>query len=97
MSNYIQDMFTRTDLRQIREFLLHGAEALETESDPYHIRLKQGSDAIYERLKDLYPDEEKRDEANGDLSQALSVYESVYIEIGMKAGARILYQLLLKE
>ena len=97
MSDYTKDMIHRADLGQIREFLLHGVESYETRNDPYNIRLKQGSDPIYERLKSLYPDEEQRDEAHGDLAQALSNYEAVYTEIGMKAGARILYQLLLEE
>ena len=97
MSNYINEIFTRLDLGQIREFFLHGVEACEAENQSYNIRLKQGSDPIYKRLRNIYSDDRHMDEAHGDLSQALSSYESVYMEIGMKAGARILYQLLLEE
>lgn len=97
MSDYTKDIFVRSDLGQIREFLLHGVETYEIENNPYNIRLKQGSDPIYERLRRIYPDEKHMDEANSDLAQALGTYEAVYTEIGMKAGARIIFQLLLSD
>ena len=65
------------------------------EQDSYHSRLKQGSDPIYQCLKDLAPTEQHIDEAYADLTRALGSCEAVYTEIGMKAGAKILYQLLL--
>jgi len=95
MSTYIEDIFTRVDLCQIREFLLRGVEPLETEDQAYGARLEKGRDAIYKRLQTLYPgDEDSLDEAYYDLAQALGSCESVFTEIGMKAGARLVYQLL---
>ena len=58
MSKHIENMFTRMDLGQIGGFLLHGVDRVEAEHRPYHIRLKQGSDAIYKRLENLAPVEE---------------------------------------
>jgi len=96
MSTYIEDIFTRVDLSQIREFLLRGVEPLETEDQAYGARLEKGREAIYKRLQTHYPDDEDGlDEAYYDLVQALGSYESVFVEIGMKAGARLVYQLLL--
>lgn len=46
------------------------------------------------RLYELYPIEDEQNKATADLAQALIVYEAVYMEIGMKAGARLLFQLL---
>ncbi|MCL2563950.1 MAG: hypothetical protein FWE08_07945 [Oscillospiraceae bacterium] len=97
MSSCIGNIFTRADLTQVRGFLLHGAESCEPEAEPYHTRLKNGHAAIYKRLESIYPNETHRDEATAELSQALGAYESVYTEIGIKVGARILYQLLLAE
>ena len=97
MSDFTKDIFARMDLQQIREFLLHGVDDYNQTSKPYHLRIKDGSDAIYKRLGATYQDGEALDAANADLCQALSNYESVYMEIGMKAGARILYQLLVAE
>lgn len=92
--NYIKYMFNRMDLRQIRNFLLYGTEDFDNGKQPYRDRLKTSADPIYARLRSVYPDETERDKAAADLSQALTAYESVYMEIGMKAGARAIYQLL---
>ena len=95
MSTYIEDMFARSDLGQIREFILHGVDSLATEDQAYGARLQNGREAIYKRLQKLCPDEDSLDEAYYDLAQALGSCESVFTEIGMKAGARLVYQLLL--
>lgn len=95
--DYIKEAFNRTDLRQIRQFLLYGTDEFECEQQSYRDRLTKGCNPIYARLDDAYPDQAERDKAAADLSQALSAYESVYMEVGMKAGARLIYQLLLTE
>lgn len=94
---YIKDAFARTDLRQIRQFLLYGLDELGGESQPYNVRLKNGCEFIHNRLKSAYPDENEREQAVADLSKALAAYESVYMEIGMKIGARLIHQLLLTD
>ena len=93
-NEYVSNFFARMDIRQIREFLLYGTEDISMETEDYHVRLKQGSDPIYDRIS-LYPDEADRERAGHDLSQALAAHDAVYMEIGMKAGARLVYQLLL--
>lgn len=95
--DYIKDTFSRMDLHHIQQFLLYGAEDYVTDTRPYAERLKAESNAIYRRLENLYPDRTELDEAAADLSQALTAYETVYMEIGMKAGARLIFQLLLAD
>lgn len=95
--SYIDEVFARIDLQQIRNFLIYGTEEYDSDDQPYSIRLKNGSDAIYKRLGSMYPDETERDKAAADLSKALSAYESVYMELGMKVGVRLIYQLLLSD
>ena len=97
MSNYIKSMFPRMDLGQIRGFLSTGVESPAAERESYYLHLAQSSKAIYKRLRDLDPHEEHLDDAHADLSQALAAYEEVYMEIGMKAGAKLLHQLLIAE
>ena len=82
---------------QLRSFLLYGTDDFGEEVQPYRERLKSESDPIYRRLESLYPDETELDKAAADLSQALTAYEYVYMELGMKAGARLLHQLLLTD
>ena len=94
---YVKKMFERMDLRQIREFLLYSTEDSNIDTENYHERLKQGSDPIYSRLESLCCDETAHNEAANDLSQALAAHDAVYMEIGMKAGARLIYQLLLSD
>lgn len=97
MSDYINEAFKRMNLHKIRSFFLHGTDDFIEEVQPYRDKLKQGCDPIYKRLDSIYADETERDKAASDLSQALTAYEYVYMELGMKAGARMLYHLLLAD
>ena len=97
MPDYIKDAFGRMNLRQIRSFLLYGTDDFAEEVQPYRERLKSESNPIYKRLESIYPNETELDKAAADLSQALTAYEYVYMELGMKAGARLLYHLLLTD
>lgn len=69
----------------------------EHERLPYSEWLKKESDPIHKRLEQLYPISEEMDEAAADLTQALTAFEEVYMEIGMKAGARLLFHLLVED
>ena len=95
MSNYVREAFTRGNIQHLREFILDGAELIDEEGEPYHVRLENGSGPIYNRLKNLCQGEEELGKAHTDLSEALSAYKDVYMEVGMKIGARLLYQLLI--
>lgn len=95
MSDYIKEAFERMNLHQFSNFILYGTDDYAEEVQSYRDKLKQDSDAIYKRLETVYPDEAELDNAVADLSQALTAYEYVYMELGMKAGARMLHQLLL--
>ena len=97
MDNYVQKTFARMNLAQIHNFILYGTEGISCPQEPYKDKLKKRSDAIYKRLRELYPDQAERESAEADLANALTAYEQVYFEMGMKAGARILYQLLSDE
>ena len=94
MSNHIKEAFVRTNMQYIREFIRYGSESINKKDESYHERLETGCEPIFSRMKSLYPDEKELDEAHNDLSHALSAYEDVYMEVGMKIGARLLYQLL---
>lgn len=96
MHNAKKDMLGRTDFEQVRDFLLRGPSALDAaENEDYCERLSAGEEAIFKRLKNLCPDDESLDAAHNDLGDALRTYEDVCIELGMKFGAKLIYQLLL--
>lgn len=92
--NYIKDAFGRMLLQQTIGFLLFGSEGFAEETHPYWDVLKNSSDPIYKRLESIYPDGIELDRATADLPLALSAQEHVYMEIGMKAGARRIHKLL---
>ena len=96
-ANQIEEAFARMELGQVRAFILNGAMAENLSVETYSTRLDQASTAIFNRLKTVYEDDNDFDPAFHDLSQAMTAYQEVYTEIGMKAGARLLYQLLFSE
>ena len=97
VGKFIKDTFARMSLQEIREFILYGTEQNHVKTEPYVVRLKQGSDPIFSRINSLYHAENELTKATDDISQALAAYQEVYTEIGMKAGARLVYQLLLAD
>ena len=92
--NHIESAFARIDLKQIRSFILEGTETLITEDEPYKVRLDNCSNAITERLETIYPNREDMDKAFNELAEVMRVHSDVYLEMGMKFGARLLHQLL---
>ena len=97
MNDFPKEIYTRTNLQHIREFILHGGELDKASDEPYQVRLDKGCEPIINRLKRIYPNEDKLDNAISDLGHALSTYQDVSVEIGMKLGARLLYQLLFSD
>jgi hypothetical protein len=93
--DYIKDVFERMDLQRVRQFILDGVGEGDADCLPYSERLKAASEAILNRLMDIYPISDEQDRATADLYEALDAYETVFMELGMKAGARLVYQLLL--
>ena len=96
-ANQITDAFARMELGQVRAFILNGTVAENLSDETYSDRLDQASGAIFQRLKTVYQNDNKFEPAFRDLSQAMTAYQKVYTEIGMKAGARLLYQLLFSD
>ena len=97
MGDFIKEAFERMNLNQFRSFILDGLDDFSQEAQLYRDKLKQESAPIYKRLERTYPDETELDNAVADLSQALTAHDDVYMELGMKAGARLLHQLLLTD
>jgi hypothetical protein len=93
----MEDTFARMDLQEIREFFLTGNNPRKLETDSYDKRLRDGTEPIHSRLVQYFTDKMEREYATSELADALGVYSDVYMEIGMKAGARIVYQLLLTD
>lgn len=90
--NYIDGIFTRADIQQIREFLLHGVEELNIDPRTYKERLESAQKSITVRLREEYPDNEEYEEITGLLYEYVSAAEAVYMEIGLQVGAMLVAQ-----
>jgi len=98
MENYINKIFERAHIKNIRRFLLEGREADE-DTGTYEERIDSNSEDIIYTLIRLIKNkndssDEKLDDAMDNLTTALLTYRDVFTEIGMKIGAKLLFQLL---
>ena len=100
INNHINEIFDRISLEQIRAFILTGVKSnhQHLKDEQYSLRLKNASDPIYNRINSLYAnDRGEREEATDEITEAVSAFQEVYMDIGMKAGARLLYQLMVED
>ena len=97
MPDYTEQTFHRADLQVIRGMLIDGmGDERNIDRRPYKQKIDQDSAAIRKYLEATYPEGEKLDAVFADISKAISAYQEVYFELGMKCGARLLHQLLLE-
>ncbi len=97
MRDYSKDYFERANLGQLLNFIKYGVECLNESNEPYIIRLENSSKEIRRLLNEKHPTFEEYNEIEKVLTHAFSVYEEVYLEIGVKMGAKLIYQLLLDD
>lgn len=91
--NYIDQIYKRTNLYQICSFLLFGTETTPT-SDSSIQRLSSTEKAMAKRLKEKFPDPCDFNEITNLVYTYTAEIESVYTEIGLKTGVRLLMELL---
>ena len=100
MKTDINEIFARMDLRQIRNFAFdEGLDPVElTDNRTYSEQLKDGNKLLLKRLADIYKDDPHgHSDAMIELNGAVRAHRDVFLEIGMKVGARLLFQLLFQD
>ena len=85
--NYIDEIFLRADIQQIREFLLNGVEVTSIDPRPYKQRLESAFNPLIARLQTDHPDKNKFEEMAELVFLYAGAVEEVYMEIGLQAGA----------
>lgn len=85
--NYIDEIFLRGDIQQIREFLLHGAGEPNIDPRPYAERTGSAFKRVIAQLRGACTDEEEYKKAVNLVYDYVSVVEEVYMEIGLQLGA----------
>lgn len=91
---YIEHALNRANIQDLRAFFLHGVDAIGIHKEPFEKRLDDATASMYIRLKILYSDAGEQQDAINDFNYALSVYEEVYTEVGMKMATRLILDLL---
>ncbi|WP_418666454.1 hypothetical protein [Allofournierella sp.] len=91
MTNYIDEIFLRADLQQVREFLLQGV-GCDIDPRPYLERIKIPEKRALDRLEKEYPNKEEFEEITGLMYDYVDAVQAVYMEIGLQVGALLASQ-----
>jgi len=93
--DYVSKIFERTNITGIRTYLMYGAEASKNEDEKtFYERLKESDDNAKPSVEELIPDKEQRLKVENAFVDSVGATNDIYMEIGMKCGAMIMYQLL---
>ena len=90
--NFIDGIFRRADIQQIREFLMHGTELLQTDPRSCEERIEGAVHRVTAKLRELCPDEKALEEATDLFFDCVGDLEEAYMEIGLQAGALVTAQ-----
>ena len=95
MATYIQQILDRADIQVLRDLLINAvADRSYVDSRTYEQRVQEGDASVNRYLERTYPDGAARDAVFVEIADAIMAHENVFFEVGMKCGARLLYQLL---
>ena len=84
--NYIDEIFLRADIRQIRAFLLEGVP-VNIDPRPWLERIRSADREMDLELSKRYPDDMEREKVTGPIYSYGEALKEVYMEIGLQAGA----------
>lgn len=90
------EILKRADIQRIREFIINGVGGGEIDPRTYGERQRAAETPMREYLESSYPDEQERAAAFEQILPAICGNQDIFLEIGMIAGARLCYQLLLE-
>ena len=97
MRNF-KEIICRANIQEIRSFMLDGIDLSswneKPNADSYEERLNKGEKPLWEFLENLYPEGKKRDAVYDILCKAILINQEVYTELGIRLGARLVFELL---
>lgn len=89
--DYIDEIFARADIQQIRAFLTDGVDSV-TDPLSYKERIDSAHQVLSARLHRDYSNENDLDEIISIVNEYGSTIENVYMEIGLQVGAILVAQ-----
>lgn len=84
----------RLNLQQLSDFLLYGTEKNQVTNESYDERIEKTRKEVSKIIEKYHSQLEEHEEIMKYIYEYASAVESVYMEIGMKCGAKLLVQLL---
>ena len=93
LMNYIDEIFARAHIQQIREFLLNGMEEMDVDPRPYKQRLESTQNILMAQLHTDYPDKEDFEKISELVYCYAGTVEEVYMEIGLQVGTLLAVQI----
>lgn len=92
--SFIDEIFSRANMQNIREFLLYGVEEYEVSKETYLERLKSAERKANQYLRSLYDSDDEYGEASSPVFEYASVIENVYMEIGLQCGFTLAMEMM---
>lgn len=87
---YFKDLLKRAELKSIKDFIVWGEETYEeSEKRTYDERIKEAKRKIGEIFEEYFPDNKTNDKVFSLYYKQMSVYQDVYFELGLLAGAHL--------
>ena len=93
MNDYLHENLQRSNLYQIGSFLVYGTEAREDPPD-HEQAINQAWDELHLQLAQCIPDKKVLDHLRTLVYIYADTIQDAYLELGLKAGARLLQELL---
>ncbi|MEA4963140.1 hypothetical protein [Lutispora sp.] len=91
--SYTSEIFDRTNIQHIREFLLYGVECAEISDKSYKQRIDESSKTAIEMIQAKFPDMAEHEKITAEVYSYASRVEDVYMEIGLQCGITLAMQL----
>jgi len=89
--SFINGIFKRATLFNLREFLLYGSDENRSITESYYERLTK-SYAQLKKIVKKYDNMEENSELYSMIMEVLTEHQHVYMEIGIQAGLQLLHQ-----
>ena len=90
--DYMDEIFARASIPQIRSFLIDGVEDVKPDTRPYRTQIEEIQKQCIAKLRENYGDSTECDEMIDLMTQYVIAVQNVYAEIGLQVGAKLAAQ-----
>ena len=91
--DYIEQIFSRANLQQLRNFLISGAEDIELSDKSYSEREKDAFNTLEKELKKMISDKKTVEDILLEFDECMRETNNIYMEIGLQCGFMLAAQL----